>query len=157
MTTTPAIHRLLEVSEVEARALKHPSISSHHLLLGLVVIGDGASDVILRSMGLSRQSVLESIGRHGPSLDVIAGVEEFICDSSTVRVLRRAARGSHFLSHTQMGLEHILMSLLSERSGGAAGVFRDHNADTMAARRRLIRKCSWSVPAVSSGPTRSLE
>jgi len=56
-TLAPRTKRVIELSVEEARLMGHPYIGTEHLLLGLVREGEGIAVNVLRSLGVSLESV----------------------------------------------------------------------------------------------------
>lgn len=47
---TPLVKKILELATKEARALKHTFVGSDHILLGLLLEGDGVVARVLRNL-----------------------------------------------------------------------------------------------------------
>src|SRR3954468_9967695 len=117
---TPRAKQAFKIAEEAVRQLGHPCVGSHHLLLGLFVLGEGGHPSILRSLGITYDSLFNGVGDVGPVDEPTETMDGFVLGLSAAAALRRAERGANALGHAYVGLEHILMSLLSEKSGGAA-------------------------------------
>jgi ATP-dependent Clp protease ATP-binding subunit ClpC len=48
----------------EARALKHPQVGAEHILLGLLIEGDGVAARILRGLGVQTEQTREALLNH---------------------------------------------------------------------------------------------
>jgi ATP-dependent Clp protease ATP-binding subunit ClpC len=145
MFTTRA-KEMFKLAEDAARGFGHPCVGSQHLLLGLFFLGQAVSFNLLRSLGFIHDSLLDWLNEVGSAAEPTETVDIFICGASAAAALRRARRGANALRHSNVSNEHILMSLLSEKAGGASQVFAAHGVDTVSARRTLIRECSWAIP-----------
>jgi ATP-dependent Clp protease ATP-binding subunit ClpC len=145
MTFTIRARRALGLAETETLALGHPCVGSHHLLLGLFLLGQGVAFHFIQSLGITHESLQRICVAIGPVEEPTESISGLIFGASAARALERAERGATVLSDTYVGTEHILMALLAENSGGAARVFEAHKTDTRAARRALLRECGWSV------------
>ena len=68
---TTAARTTVVLAQHEARDLRHGTIGTEHLLLGLLGQPDSASARVLSTHGLTRQAVLESLAGHytGTALD----------------------------------------------------------------------------------------
>ena len=108
-------------AEAEARRFQHNYIGTEHLLLGLVQEGEGIAPKILTHLGVDldkvRGSVEFIIGR-GDS--IVAG--SIGLTPRAKRVNELAADEADCLSQHSIGTEHLLLALVHEGEGIAAGV-----------------------------------
>ena len=146
MTFTPRTNRALAAAEVHARSVGHSCVGSHHLVVGLFELGSGVQFYILSSLGITTESLKQSIDAIGMLSEPTVPFPPFVLGVSAVRALRRAERGAGLILHSLVGTEHVLMALLAESDGGAARVFAAHGIDTIAARRCVIAECGWRWP-----------
>jgi predicted DNA-binding transcriptional regulator AlpA len=105
-------------AQEEARLLGHNYIGTEHLLLGLIVIGEGLAYEALSGSGLTvdavRTQVLEMIGRGGEQPQ---GHIPFTPRAK--KVLEIALREAKHLGHNYIGTEHVLLALMREGDGVA--------------------------------------
>src|SRR5699024_8156197 len=63
---TPRAKKVVELSQDEARKLGHSYVGTEHILLGLISEGEGGSERVISSLGVSlnkaRQQVLQLLG-----------------------------------------------------------------------------------------------
>ena len=140
MEFTPRAKIAFGHADTEARALGHPSIGSQHLVLGLFLLGSGVHFSVLRQLGFTAESLRKEIARLGRTAENTKEVREFVFDISAAEALERADQEAVAMSHTYTGTEHILLGLLSEKSGGAASLFAAQNADVTEARRIILNE-----------------
>ena len=135
---TDRARRVVVLAQDEARRLDHTWIGTEHLLLGLILEGEGVAAKALKSLGISldsvRQQVEEIIGRgqQAPS-----GHIPFT--PRTKKVLELALRESQQLGHNYIGTEHILLGLIREGDGVAAQVLVKLGADLNRVRQQVIQ------------------
>jgi ATP-dependent Clp protease ATP-binding subunit ClpC len=113
--------RVLTSAQEEAQALNHSYIGTEHILLGLIREEDGVGARVLTNMGVSlvkvRSAVEFIIGRGEKA---VAG--EIGLTPRAKRVIELAIDEARYLGHNYIGTEHILLGLLHEGEGVAAGV-----------------------------------
>jgi hypothetical protein len=126
------------LAQDEARRLGHNYIGTEHLLLGLLVEGEGIGARALQGAGITldtaRAGVEEIVGC---GQETPGGHLPFV--SRAKKVLELALRESLRLNHNHIGTEHILLGLLREGEGAgaqiiaAAGVQPDQLRDSVLA------------------------
>jgi hypothetical protein len=124
------------LAQDEARRLGHNYIGTEHLLLGLLVEGEGIGARALQGAGITldtaRAGVEEIVGC---GQETPGGHLPFV--SRAKKVLELALRESLRLNHNHIGTEHILLGLLREGEGAgvqiiaAAGVQPDQLRDSV--------------------------
>jgi len=109
------------LSQEAARARKHDTIGTEHLLLGLLREGEGVAGNVLTHMGVdlerTRQAV-EGIVSRGDHL--VSG--EIGLTPRAKKVVELAVDEAQRLHHLYIGTEHLLLGLLREGEGVGAGV-----------------------------------
>src|SRR5204862_570534 len=74
ITLSPRTKKVIELAVDEAQKLGHSHVGTEHLLLGLVVEGEGIASGILESLGVTleqvRQRVIATMGQHRPTVRV---------------------------------------------------------------------------------------
>ena len=102
-------------AEEEARALRHPTIGTEHLLLGLLREEEGIAGKVLRDLGLIIEAVhVEVKNTHAAMPDDVPAHIPFTPRAK--KVLELALREALSLGHNYIGTEHILLGLLREDS-----------------------------------------
>ena len=105
----------------EARRLGHNYLGTEHLLLGLVRKRDGVAGKVLRRMGVrlpAVRSAVESVIGRGAA--TAAG--EMRMTPRAKKVLDLAVKESGRLRHNYVGTEHLLLGIVREGEGVAAGI-----------------------------------
>lgn len=125
-------------ADSEARTFGHPAVGSQHLVLGLFLLGGGVHFSVLRHLGFTAESLRRDIVALGPTLENTQTISDFVFGSSAAQAVERAGQEAAAMSHTYTGTEHILLGLLSERSGGAASLFAAQKVDVAKARRVIL-------------------
>ena len=118
---TERAKRVLVLAQEEGRRLNHNYIGTEHLLLGLLSEGESIAAQVLRELdvelGKARGAVEHIIGR-GDRL-VVGDVS---LAPRVKRVIELAVTEAKRLGHTHVGTEHLLLGLVIEGEGIAAGV-----------------------------------
>jgi ATP-dependent Clp protease ATP-binding subunit ClpC len=137
---TPRAQQVLALARQEADRLKHNSVGTDHLLLGLIRLGHGVYFNVLMKLGLDLENTRKEVER-------LVGVGE---DDGTAgkipytprvkRVLELAAKDVKELNHTYIGTEHILLGLLAEGEGPAVQVLQHFNMDIKQTRLEILRE-----------------
>ena len=118
---TARAKKVLVLAEEEARDLNHRHIGTEHLLLGLVREGKGLGGEILGLSGVELDKVRSAIGYLlGRGDAPVTG--DMNLTPRVKRVLELAVDESRLRQVNYVGTEHLLLGLLREGEGIAAGV-----------------------------------
>jgi len=135
---TQRARRVLSLAHKEAERMKHAQIGTEHLLMGLLLDQGGIAGQVLRDLGLDIDSVLtitESITGFGDySGDALA------LSRGTQRVLELAVEEARNLSHHYIGVEHILLGLVTYGKGVANDVLEQLGLSAEQIRRQTLRE-----------------
>lgn len=134
---TQRARRVLSLAHKEAERMKHTQIGTEHLLLGLLLDQGGIAGRVLRELGLDIESVLTITER-------ITGIGDYSGDAlalsqGTQRVLELAVEEARNLSHHYIGVEHILLGLVSYEKGVANDVLMQLGLTSEQIRRQTLR------------------
>ncbi len=142
--------RVLEAAEHEARALRHGSVGSEHLLLGLVGAADGVAASVLSSLGVSleagREQVVLMVGRGIQP----PGFGQLPLSPEAMRALRTAAGRARRRREPVIGADHILIGLLRDRGAAAIGVLARLGTSPAAVRDRYVQLAGLTGSAARS-------
>ena len=112
---------MLTLAQEEAQRFNHNYIGTEHLLLGLVREGDGVAARVLANMGVQlpkvRSAVEFIIGRGDRMV-----IGEIGLTPRAKKVIELAVDEARRLNHHYIGTEHLLLGLVREGEGIAAGV-----------------------------------
>ncbi len=137
--------RVLTVAQEEARHLNHSYIGTEHILLGLVREGDGVAARVLINLGVSLskvRSAVEFIIGHG---EKTSGGEIGLTPRAK-KVIELAIDEARHLGHNYIGTEHLLLGLLREGEGVAAGVLDSLGITLERTRAEITRILSQGAP-----------
>ena len=144
--------RVLTLAQEEAQHLNHSYIGTEHILLGLLREEEGVAAKVLTNLnvGLGKvRSGVEFIIGHGdkPSTGDIG------LTPRAKRVIELAIDEARNLGHNYIGTEHLLLGLLHEGGGVAAGVLDSFGITLEQVRTETTRILSQNAPK-SRGGTR---
>lgn len=137
--------RVLTLAQEEAQRFSHNYIGTEHILLGLVREEDTIAAKVLVGLGVElskvRGAVEFIIGRGGRPTSGEIGLTP-----RAKRVIELAVDEARNLSHNYIGTEHLLLGLLREGEGVAAGVLGSLGVNLERAREEISRVVSQSIP-----------
>ena len=142
---TERARRVLTLAQEEAQRFNHNYIGTEHLLLGLVREGDGVAAKVLANLGIElnkvRSAVEFIIGRGERST-----MSEIGLTPRAKKVIELAVDEARRLNHHYIGTEHLLLGLVREGEGIAAGVLESLGVNLERVRTETTRILSQSVP-----------
>lgn len=122
---TDDAQRVLSLAQDVALELGHDYVGTEHILIGLTKVKQGVAAKALQELDINTDDIIE---------DVIQAVGKGNKKSSSVymtprvkHVLELAVEVANRMSHNYVGTEHILLGLLSDGGGVAAGLLRNRN------------------------------
>ena len=118
---TERARRVLSLAQEEAQRFNHNYIGTEHILLGLVRETDGSAAKVLSNLGVELQKVRAAvefiIGRGERTAPGEIGLTP-----RAKKVIELAVDEARRLNHHHIGTEHLLIGLMREGEGVAAGV-----------------------------------
>jgi ATP-dependent Clp protease ATP-binding subunit ClpC len=141
---TERARRVLTAAQEEAQHLNHNYIGTEHILLGLIREEEGVAAKVLINMGVTlskvRSAVEYIIGRGEK-----ATTGEIGLTPRAKRVIELAIDEARRLGHNYIGTEHLLLGLLHEGEGVAAGVLESFGITLEQARAEVVRALSQTA------------
>src|SRR6202171_6000624 len=146
---TERARKVLSLAQEEAQRFQHNYIGTEHLLLGLVREGEGVAAKVLSNLCVElnkvRSAVEFIIGRGDR---IVLG--EIGLTPRAKKVIELAVDEARRLNHHYLGTEHLLLGLVREGEGIAAGVLESLGVNLERVRIATIR-------VLSGASTRSTE
>jgi hypothetical protein len=134
---TNRARKVLTYAQDEAQRFNHSYIDTEHILLALVREGDSTAARVLETMGVElakvRTAVEFLIGR-----GVVPVVGEVGLTPNAKRVIELAIDEARRLDHHYIGTEHLLLGLVREGEGLAAGVLESVGVTLDRTRARIV-------------------
>lgn len=135
---TDRARRVVVLAQNEARSLNHTYMGTEHLLLGLIVEGEGIAAKALEMSSITyepvRKTVVDMLGEGKQSNP---GRIPFTPRAKSI--LELSLREALQLGHNYIGTEHLLLGLIREGEGTAAKVLTDLGADLGQIRQTVIQ------------------
>jgi len=137
--------KVLTLAQEEAQRFNHNYIGTEHILLGLVREGEGVAAKVLGNLGVElpkvRAAVEFIIGRgEKPSSSEIG------LTPRAKRVIELAVDEARRFNHNYIGTEHLLLGLLREGEGVAAGVLESLGVSLERVRTETSRVLTQTTP-----------
>lgn len=135
---TERARKVLSLAQEEAQRFQHNYIGTEHLLLGLVQEGEGVGARVLIDLGadLARvRSAVEFIIGRGDR--IVLG--EVGLTPRSKKVIELAVDEARRLGHHYIGTEHLLLGLVREGEGIAAGVLESLGINLEKARQKTLQ------------------
>src|SRR5438067_548578 len=149
---TERARKTLQLAQEEAQRFNHNYIGTEHILLGLVREGDGVAARVLNNLGIElhkvRSAVEFIIGRGDRMV-----MGEIGLTPRAKRVIELAVDEARRLNHHYIGTEHLLLGLVREGEGIAAGVLESLGVSLNKVRNQVIEVLK-SSSGYSSGYSR---
>jgi len=153
---TKRARQALTLAQDEAQRLGHRFIGTEHVLLGLLREGQGIAAGVLTQMGVSleqvRRAVEETLGQEAPR-----PVTALELAPRTKRVLELAIDEARRLGNYYIGTEHLLLGIVREGQGMAAGILESLGLDLEAVRRETLRQMQQSTTAPATQPKEAVK
>ncbi len=142
---TERARRVLTLAQEEALRFNHNYIGTEHILLGLVREGEGVAAKVLANLGVDlakvRSAVEFIIGRGDKAVTGEIGLTP-----RAKKVIELAVDEARRLGHQYIGTEHLLLGLVREGEGIAAGVLESLGVSLEKVRAEVTRILSQSMP-----------
>ena len=147
---TQRSQKVLQLAQEEAIRLKHESIGTEHILLGLIREGSGIAAKALEAIEVDPK-VIE------------AGVEELVGTGTedvgpivhytprAKKVIELSVDESRKLGHSYIGTEHLLLALIREGEGVAARVLNNSGVSLNKARQQVLQLLGSTDQSHSNG------
>ncbi len=143
---TERAKKVLVLAQEEAQRFNHTYIGTEHLLLGLVREGEGIAAKVLSNLGVELQKVRSAV-----EFIIGRGDRMVIGDISLTprakKVIELAVEEARRLNHNYIGTEHLLLGLVREGEGIAAGVLESLGVNLEKVRAQVIQVVNQSGAA----------
>jgi methylenetetrahydrofolate dehydrogenase (NADP+)/methenyltetrahydrofolate cyclohydrolase len=153
---TERARRVLTLAQEEALRFNHNYIGTEHLLLGLIREGDGVAAKALANLGVElnkvRSAVEVIIGRGDRAV-----MGEIGLTPRAKKIIELAVDEARRMGHHYIGTEHLLLGMVREGEGVAAGVLESLGVSLDRARREVGLIVGATAVRSASGQTVQLE
>src|SRR6266704_1033597 len=152
---TERARKVLQLAQEEAQRFNHNYIGTEHLLLGLVREGEGVAAKVLGNLGVElnkvRSAVEFIIGRGDRTVAGDIGLTP-----RAKKVIELSVDEARRLNHHYIGTEHLLLGLVREGEGIAAGVLESLGVSLDKVRRGTLAVLSGGSSEKQVTPPPSL-
>ncbi len=147
---TERARKVLQLAQEEAQRFNHNYIGTEHLLLGLVREGEGVAAKVLGNLGVElnkvRSAVEFIIGRGDRTVAGDIGLTP-----RAKKVIELSVDEARRLNHHYIGTEHLLLGLVREGEGIAAGVLESLGVSLDKVRSQVIYVLNQSAAYSQEG------
>jgi ATP-dependent Clp protease ATP-binding subunit ClpC len=138
-------------------AIKHakdsgaPTITTEHLLAGVLDAGPNMALEVLRSLEIEPDDVREDLANRPVATADGEAAQQL--DPTTTDALKLALREAITFAHNYIGCEHLLLGLINEPAGGAGVLLRARGAEPKSAHRAVSAAIGGFVQAQHKAAT----
>ncbi|MDA8336508.1 MAG: ATP-dependent Clp protease ATP-binding subunit [Peptococcaceae bacterium] len=136
---TERAHKVLLVSQEEARKQNYPYVGTEHLLLGLIAVGEGVSHRVLVELDITVEKVRGAVRQLVEPGQGGQPQAEIGFTPRAKRVLELAVDEARRMGQNYVDTEHLLLGLIREGEGVAAHVLGALGADLNRVRGMVIQ------------------
>ncbi|AXI01376.1 ATP-dependent Clp protease ATP-binding subunit [Sporosarcina sp. PTS2304] len=146
---TQRAQKVLQLAQEEAIRLKHESIGTEHILLGLIREGGGIAAKALEAINVNADTIEREV-------EILVGVGSkdvgpiVHYTPRAKRVIELSVDESRKLGHSYIGTEHILLALIREGEGVAARVLNNAGVSLNKARQQVLQLLGNDESSISS-------
>src|SRR5262245_38960382 len=144
---TEAARRALFFARYEVSQHGNTTIEPHHLLLGVLRVGDGIAARVLSESGVSPETLRREIDQRLATNDTISVSIEIPVSTATKLILNDAAAEADRMGHRSIDTEHLLLAILAEGRSVAASVLLGRGLSLDSIRAHVVRVRPDGPPA----------
>ena len=135
---TQRAQKVLQLAQEEAIRMKHESIGTEHILLGLIREGGGIAAKALEAIDVSFVTIEEGVNKLvGSGTKDVGPIVHYTPRAK--KVIELSVDESRKLNHSYIGTEHILLALIREGEGVAARVLSNAGVSLNKARQQVLQ------------------
>ena len=147
---TERTRKVLGMAREEAVRLHHEYVGTEHILLGMIREGEGVAATVLQNLSVELDEIqqkIEETVKKGKAAQTTGPHLPYT--SRAKKVLELAMSEARDLNHSYVGTEHLLLGLLAEAKGIAAGVLGSFGVTLESARAEVLRILGTELTPVS--------
>jgi ATP-dependent Clp protease ATP-binding subunit ClpA len=136
---TDRARKVMQLANQEAQRFKHEYIGTLHILLGLVMEGEGVAAHMLKNVGLDLRKIrleVETIVQPGPC---ILYMGKLPMTPRAKWLIKGSIEEARSLNHNYVGTEHLLLGLLRDQDSVAGQIFMNLGLNTDQLRERVLK------------------
>src|SRR5438067_10769358 len=150
---TERVRKVLAMAREEAARLHHEYVGTEHILLGLIREGEGVAATVLQNLSVELDEIqqkIEETVKKGKAAQTTG--PDLPYTSRAKKVLELAMSEARELNHSYVGTEHLLLALLGEGKGIAAGTLNSLGVTSENARAQILSILGTSSDDLPSMP-----
>lgn len=132
--------QIIKFAKKEAQRLNHNYLSTEHILLGLLKLGQGIAVNVLRNLNVDYDTVLGEVEKmvgFGPEMQVYG---DPALTGKVKKVFECANEEADILNHNYVGTEHLLLGLLRQTDGVATQILENLNVNLKEIRKEVLKE-----------------
>jgi ATP-dependent Clp protease ATP-binding subunit ClpC len=133
---TPQAHKAVILAQDEASHFKHDYVGTGHLLLGLLLEGNGVAAQVLSALDVKSEAARDQLASIMGYGEENTTAKPFTPPSK--KVLVTAREEARKLGHDDVDTEHMLLALAGDPEGVAAKMLANLNVDEERLRTRVL-------------------
>ena len=146
---TQRAQKVLQLAQEEAIRMKHESIGTEHILLGLIREGGGIAAKALEAIEIDFSTIEEGVDKLvGSGTKDVGPIVHYTPRAK--KVIELSVDESRKLGHSYIGTEHILLALIREGEGIAARVLNNAGVSLNKARQQVLQLLGSTESSSSS-------
>lgn len=135
---TQRAQKVLQLAQEEAIRMKHESIGTEHILLGLIREGGGIAAKALEAIEVNTQLIEDGVKELvGVGEKDVGPIVHYTPRAK--KVIELSVDESRKLGHSYIGTEHLLLALIREGEGVAARVLGNAGVSLNKARQQVLQ------------------
>jgi ATP-dependent Clp protease ATP-binding subunit ClpC len=135
---TQRAQKVLQLAQEEAIRMKHESIGTEHILLGLIREGGGIAAKALEAIDVGFETIEQGVEKLvGSGTKDVGPIVHYTPRAK--KVIELSVDESRKLGHSYIGTEHILLALIREGEGVAARVLNNAGVSLNKARQQVLQ------------------
>ena len=141
---TDRARKIMQLSNQEARRLRHEYVGTEHVLLAIIQ-DTGVAANVLKNLHVDLQKLrqeVEKIVRSGPDMVTMGKLPQ---TPRAKKVIEYAIEEARTLNHNYVGTEHLLLGLVREEQGVASQVLLNLGVTLAAVREQVLRLLGQEV------------
>ncbi|MGB2991214.1 MAG: Clp protease N-terminal domain-containing protein, partial [Paenisporosarcina sp.] len=147
---TQRAQKVLQLAQEEAIRMKHESIGTEHILLGLIREGGGIAAKAMEAIEVSPQVIEDGIEELvGMGTGDVGPIVHYTPRAK--KVIELSVDESRKLGHSYIGTEHLLLALIREGEGVAARVLNNSGVSLNKARQQVLQLLGSNDHVQSNG------
>ncbi len=132
--------QVIKLAKKEAQRLNHNYLSTEHILLGLLKLGQGIAVNVLRNLDINYDTVLNEVERlvgFGPEIQVYG---DPTLTGKVKTVFEYANEEASSLNHNYVGTEHLLLALLRQNDSVATQILENLNINLKEVHKEVLKE-----------------